>query len=99
MPEIDTLDPQAALTRQPRVRSLALRLARVASGELDLALASPNANDWDLAAADLLVEEAHGRLSDYAGVPLTYNSPVPRHGRLFCAGLALHAAVLAAQTP
>lgn len=94
-PEINAFRPRARFDRRPRVRSLALRLARVASGELDLALASPNANDWDLAAADLLVEEAEGRLSGYGGAPLLYNSPVPRHDRLICAGLPLHAAVLA----
>ncbi len=98
VPEMDAFGPAAALDRQPRVRSLALRLARVATGELDLALASPNANDWDLAAADLLVEEAQGRLSGYEGALLTYNAPVPRHGRLLCAGLPLHAAVLAGRT-
>ena len=45
---------------QPKVHSLALRLARVAHGELDAAFASPGSHDWDLAAADLLVHEAGG---------------------------------------
>lgn len=94
---LDAFHPTVALSRMPRVRSLALRLARVASGELDLALVGENANDWDLAAADLIVEEARGRLSRYDGAPIRYNAAVPRHAALFCAGLPLHAAVLEAR--
>ncbi|MEP9348495.1 3'(2'),5'-bisphosphate nucleotidase CysQ [Xanthobacter sp. KR7-225] len=97
--ELDAFRPKVALSRMPRVRSLALRLARVASGELDLALVGVNAHDWDLAAADLIVEEARGRLTGYGGAPLRYNRRVPRHAALFCAGLPLHAAVLAARGP
>ncbi len=37
----------------PRIRSLALRLVRVADGGLDVAITSGNSHDWDLAAADL----------------------------------------------
>src|SRR5664280_2059137 len=47
-----------SMLAQPKVFSLALRLARVAHGELDAAFASPGSHDWDLAAADLLVHEA-----------------------------------------
>ena len=54
--------------------------------------------DGNVFRADLLVEEARGRLSGYEGALLTYNAPVPRHGRLICAGLPLHAAVLAGRT-
>src|SRR5262245_44194480 len=42
----------------PLIRSLALRFARVADGSYDVALASSNPHDWDLAAVDLLVHEA-----------------------------------------
>lgn len=93
---LDAFHPKVALNRLPRVRSLALRLARVASGEIDLALVGENAHDWDLAAADLIVEEAAGRLTSYGGASILYNRPVPRHGALLCAGLPLHAVVLAA---
>jgi myo-inositol-1(or 4)-monophosphatase len=49
-----------SIQKMPRVHSLALRLARVATGELDVTLVGPNSHDWDLAAADLLVHEAGG---------------------------------------
>lgn len=78
------------LQRVTRIRSLALRIARVATGELDAAFASANGHDWDLAAADLLVHEAGGRLTTLDGLPLAYNAPVPRHGALVSAGTRLY---------
>jgi myo-inositol-1(or 4)-monophosphatase len=81
-------------TVMPRVRSLALRLARVAQGVLDIAIAGGNSHDWDLAAADLLVHEAGGALTPLAGGAVTYNRPVPRHGTLVAAGRDRHAALI-----
>lgn len=71
------------------IPSLALRLARVADGDLDLAFASRHAHDWDLAAADLLVQEAGGRLTAGNGELPRYNRPVPRHPPLVAAGPGL----------
>ena len=78
----------------PRVRSLALRFARVAQGAFDAAIAGGNSHDWDLAAADLLVHEAGGALTPLGGGAVTYNCPVPRHGTLVAAGRERHAALL-----
>jgi myo-inositol-1(or 4)-monophosphatase len=78
----------------PRVRSLALRLARVAQGACDIAIAGGNSHDWDLAAADLLVHEAGGALTPVGGNPVTYNRPVPRHGVLLAAGKDRHAVLM-----
>jgi myo-inositol-1(or 4)-monophosphatase len=74
----------------PRVGSLALRLTRVAQGELDVAFAGDNSHDWDLAAADLLVHEAGGALTTLAGQSLIYNRPQPVHGALVAAGRGRH---------
>ncbi len=79
---------------QPKVHSLALRLTRVAQGQLDAALASPGSHDWDLAAADLLVHEAGGVLTDLGGHALTYNRPQIVHGALIAAGSGRHATLL-----
>jgi len=79
-----------AIVAMPKVHSLALRMARVASGDLDAALASGNAHDWDLAAADLLVHEAGGALTALDGRHLAYNQPTPRHGTLVAAGRSRH---------
>lgn len=82
------LDP--TILPQPRVPSLALRLARVAQGKLDAAFASPGSHDWDLAAADLLVHEAGGLFTDFSGRELLYNAPLAVHGALMAAGSARH---------
>lgn len=79
---------------QPKVHSLALRLARVAHGELDAAFASPGSHDWDLAAADLLVHEAGGAMTDLSGRPLRYNRPHVVHGAILAAGPARHGALI-----
>lgn len=94
--DLDALARAVSIERLPRIRSLALRLARVATGEIDVALSGGNSNDWDLAAADLVVHEAQGRLTTRAGASLRYNAPDPRHAPLICAGAPLHAAALGA---
>jgi myo-inositol-1(or 4)-monophosphatase len=76
------------------IPSLAYRLSMVATGRLDAAFASPRANDWDLAAADLLVHEAGGMLTELDGKPLRYNREIPRHGVLAAANPQLHPALL-----
>lgn len=57
----------------PRTPSLALRLADIASGRHDIVVAGPNARDWDIAAADVLLAESGALLSEPEGVALTYN--------------------------
>ena len=67
------IHPQVVLL--PRIGSLALRLARVAHGAVDIAFAGGNSHDWDLAAADLLVHEAGGLLTDLDGAIVDLQSP------------------------
>ena len=66
------------LERHPHVPSLAYRIALIAAGRLDATYVRPSANDWDVAAADLVLAEAGGRLWDAAGRALTYNGPLPQ---------------------
>jgi myo-inositol-1(or 4)-monophosphatase len=89
---LGVLQPQIA--GQPKIHSLALRLARVGHGALDAAFASPGGNDWDLAAADLLVHEAGGVMSEFSGRGLVYNRSHTAHGALIAAGPARHAALI-----
>jgi myo-inositol-1(or 4)-monophosphatase len=81
-------------TPAPRMRSLALRLARVAQGVVDAAIAGVDSHDWDLAAADLLVHEAGGALTSIGGEAVTYNHAVPRHRMLVAAGRERHAVLI-----
>jgi len=78
----------------PRIGSIALRLARVAQGVLDVAFAGGNSHDWDLAAADLLLHEAGGALTTIAGEALTYNGSELVHGALLAAGQERHAVLV-----
>ena len=79
-----------AFVAVPKIQSLALRLARVADGTLDAALASRTSRDWDLAAADLLVHEAGGALTTVGGAKLAYNRVSTIHDDLIAAGLVRH---------
>jgi myo-inositol-1(or 4)-monophosphatase len=84
------------LEAAPRIPSLALRLARVANGALDFALASADAHDWDVAAADAILRESGAPLIDAGGEPLRYNRPETRRGALVAAGRGLPPAYLEA---
>jgi myo-inositol-1(or 4)-monophosphatase len=86
---------EARIMVAPRIGSLALRLVRVAQGELDLAFASGSSHDWDLAGADLLVHEAGGAMTNLVGCGLTYNQPDLVHGALAAAGADRHVALMA----
>ncbi len=82
------------INKTPFVPSLAWRLAMVAIGELDVALARASAKDWDLAAADLIVHEAGGALTDLDGGKLLYNCPSIRHGTLVASHKSRHEEML-----
>ena len=73
----------------PRAPSLAYRLCMAARGAVHFAVAAGNAHDWDVAAVDLLLEEAGARLVDASGERLTYNRPNVRRGPLLAAPDAL----------
>ncbi|MEP3048554.1 MAG: 3'(2'),5'-bisphosphate nucleotidase CysQ [Roseibium sp.] len=71
------------------LRSLAYRLAVVAAGRVDVGAARGGPSDWDLAAADLLVQEAGGRMTNLAGQSLIYNQAKTRHPALIAASEGL----------
>jgi myo-inositol-1(or 4)-monophosphatase len=71
------------------IASLAYQLALVAEGCVDVGVMRRGAYDWDLAAADLLVHEAGGRLTDLHGNRPRYNGVYPRHPTLLAATPAL----------
>lgn len=80
----------------PRIGSLALRLCRVANGALDAAFAGGSSRDWDIAAADLIVSEAGGAMTELNGESLRYNRPDVAHGVLVAAGPQRHQRLLEA---
>jgi myo-inositol-1(or 4)-monophosphatase len=68
--------------RVPYIPSLAYRIAMVAGGEIDATFVKPNSHDWDLAAADLILERAGGVVLGPSGERPRYAGPEPRHGAL-----------------
>ena len=74
--------------------SIAYRMALVASGAFDAALALTPKNDWDLAAADLIASEAGAFVADHHGRPFLYNRPAPQQRSLLCAAPGLGELIL-----
>jgi myo-inositol-1(or 4)-monophosphatase len=82
------------ITLHPRIGSLALRLCRVADGSLDAAFAGGQSRDWDLAAANLIVQQAGGRMTALSGDAIEYNRREVVHGILVAAGQDRHARIV-----
>jgi myo-inositol-1(or 4)-monophosphatase len=94
-PLVQRLSPSSnEITLFPRIGSLALRLCRVADGSLDAAFAGGQSRDWDLAAANLIVQEANGRMTTLSGDAIEYNRREVTHGVLVAAGRDRHARIV-----
>jgi myo-inositol-1(or 4)-monophosphatase len=74
--------------------SIAYRVVLVAAGTHDAMVSLSVKRDWDLAAADLIVQEAGGLLTDEAGRKLLYNRPTATQRASIAAGPKLHALLL-----
>jgi myo-inositol-1(or 4)-monophosphatase len=74
--------------------SVAYRVALVADGSFDATVSLSAKRDWDLAAADIILREAGGLITDRQGAPLLYNQMEARQASLVAAGPALHAEIL-----
>lgn len=75
--------------------SLALRMAKLASGEADAWLEGRTIAEWDVAASALILTEAGGMVTDRHGAPLAFNKPAPVFHGIAAAGAAIHTEVLA----
>jgi len=94
-PLVERLSPSSReITLHPRIGSLALRLCRVAQGSLDAAFAGGQSRDWDLAAANLIVQEANGNMTALSGDAIRYNRRDVAHGVLVAAGRDRHARIV-----
>jgi myo-inositol-1(or 4)-monophosphatase len=94
-PLVQRLSPSSdEITLYPRIGSLALRLCRVAQGRLDAAFAGGQSRDWDLAAANLIVQEADGSMTALSGDTIAYNRREVTHGVLVAAGRDRHARIV-----
>jgi myo-inositol-1(or 4)-monophosphatase len=85
--------------RGPNYPSLAYRLVQVATGKVDAVVSRRGSQDWDVAAATIILSEAGIGFEDVCAGPPQFNRPEIRHGAL--AALAapwlkpvLHAALI-----
>jgi myo-inositol-1(or 4)-monophosphatase len=71
----DTLPKtDADLVGVPRPNSIALRIAMLAAGEVDLVATLRWGSEWDIAAAVLIAQEAGAMVTDALGRPIRFNS-------------------------
>ncbi|MBX9614185.1 MAG: 3'(2'),5'-bisphosphate nucleotidase CysQ [Brevundimonas sp.] len=85
--------------RYEKRNALAYRMALVASGAFDAAIALTPKFDWDVCAGALIATEAGGRVSDHHGRPWVFNRPDPRQASLVCSAPALHPLILRRTAP
>jgi myo-inositol-1(or 4)-monophosphatase len=74
--------------------SVAYRVVLVADGSADASVSLTPKRDWDLAAADIILSEAGGRLTDSHGEALVYNRPVTKQASLVAANPQLSNEIL-----
>jgi len=79
----------------PRANSIALRIAMVAADEADLCASLRWGNEWDIAAAALIAEEAGATVTDALGVPIRYNSNPAEAFGVLASAPAIHTAAVA----
>ena len=79
----------------PRANSIALRIAMVAADEADLCASLRWGNEWDIAAAALIAEEAGGVVTDALGLPIRYNSDPAETFGVMASAPAIHTAAVA----
>lgn len=66
------------------------RLAQIASGDADIALAMKPKWEWDVAAGALLITEAGGSITGLAGLTLRFNSPEAKVQGFLAGSAKLH---------
>lgn len=86
-------EPWPAMRFEKR-NALAYRMALVAAGAFDAAIALSPKWDWDVCAGALIAEEAGARVSDHHGRPWRFNRADPRQASLVCSAPALHGLIL-----
>jgi len=74
--------PWPATMFSEQANSIALRICQIADGQFDCCVTLRPKNDWDVAAADLILEEAGGLLTNGRGNKLVFNRERPLHDHI-----------------
>ncbi|WP_404340052.1 3'(2'),5'-bisphosphate nucleotidase CysQ [Sphingomonas sp. MMS12-HWE2-04] len=91
--QLSRIDRDLVTVAKPN--SIALRIAMVAAGEADLLATIRWGNEWDIAAAALLAQEAGAAVSDAFGRPLGFNTPKAEAFGVLATAPGIHAAAVA----
>ena len=91
-------EPWPAMTIESR-NAVAYRMALVASGAFDAAVALSAKSEWDIAAAALIAAEAGAVVSDHKGASFAFNTPKARARSLICAAPGVYPLILAKTSP
>ncbi len=86
-------EPWPAMRFEKR-NAIAYRMALVASGAFDAALALTPKWDWDIAAGALIAAEAGARVTDHQGRPWRFNRADPRQPSIVCAAAGVHPLII-----
>lgn len=89
--------PKTMHTEQ--ANSIALRICQIADGQFDCCVTLRPKNDWDVAAADLILEEAGGTLMTGDGEGLIFNRKQPLHKHIIAATPKLIPPIMDRVTP
>lgn len=92
------LEPWPTMRFEKR-NAIAYRMALVAAGAFDAAIALSPKWDWDIAAGALIAEEAGAKVTDHRGQPWHFNRLDPRQASLVCAAPALHPLIVRRTAP
>jgi myo-inositol-1(or 4)-monophosphatase len=82
------------LTMVTKPNSIAMRMTMVACDRADLVATLRWGNEWDIAAAHLVAQEAGAIVTDALGEPISYNKPDPKDFGLICCAPAIHDAAV-----
>lgn len=86
--------PWPASMHTEQANSIALRICQIADGQFDCCVTLRPKNDWDVAAADLILAEAGGTLTTGKGKGLIFNRKRPLHDHIVASCPALIPAIM-----
>ncbi len=90
--ELPKIDRDLVTVEQPN--SIAMRMTMVACDRADLVATLRWGNEWDIAAAHLVAQEAGAVVSDALGKPIVYNKREPLDFGLICCAPGIHDAAV-----
>ena len=91
--DLPKMDSDLVIVEKPN--SIAMRMTMVACDRADLVATLRWGNEWDIAAAHLVAQEAGAVVTDALGQPLFYNKPKPLDFGLICCAPGIHDAAVA----